>query len=789
MLAKRRLCFNCTGEGHQAASCTSKISCQNCERRHHTSVCNQLKEEKKLMTATKNGEGTFPVVTVKVNGVTCRALVDSGAGSSYASAKLVSLLDQKPVDAKMKQIDMLMSSKLECLETYETEIQSVDGNFSMQVDLIKVNKSELLSVDNPHYNILVDTYPHLKGVHIHDDDAKPHLPVHVVLGGGEYARIKTESCPRVGKEGEPIAELTKLGWFIMSPGKEFDHHHMLLTQTTQHDYEDLCRLDVLGLVDTAEHDQGSVYSEFKEQLVRSPNGWYETGLPWRGNHPPLPSNREGSLRRLNNLVKRLNRDGITAEYHQIIEEQKSQGVVELAPDSPTGREFYLPHKPVIRTSAQSTKTRVVYDASAKASPNAPSLNECLYPGPPLQNKLWDVLVRHRSFPVALCGDIEKAFLQIRIKLQERDALRFHWRCDEHSETLVYRFTRALFGLTSSPFLLGGVIEQHLETWESRMPEIVCELKRCMYVDDLLSGAQTVEQAKERKLKSIEIFDDAKFTLHKWSSNVASLENGGAVDESDIEETLAKQQLGTKSSESKILGLPWKKDIDLLSVTFPASKASTTKREVLSTLAQVYDPLGIVSPLTLQGKQIYRDICNEKLLWDVTLSKTLSDRWNSWNENLPPEIAVPRSIVDYQEPVLALELHGFGDASTNGVGTAVYSVVRQSSGVTQRLVAAKSRLAKQGLTIPRLELISSHMATNLLVNVKNAFDHLPAPEIHAWLDSTVALHWILGNGQYKQFVSNRVSKIHQHPEIHWRHVPTSENPADLASRGGDLTSFW
>ena len=135
------------------------------------------------MTA-KNGEGTFPIVTVKVNGVTCRALVDSGAGSSYVSAKLVSLLNKKPVDVKMKQIDMLMSSKLERLETYETEIQSVDGDFSMQVDLIKVNKSELLSIDNPYYKVQVDTYPHLKGVHIHDDDAKPQLPVHVVLGGG-----------------------------------------------------------------------------------------------------------------------------------------------------------------------------------------------------------------------------------------------------------------------------------------------------------------------------------------------------------------------------------------------------------------------------------------------------------------------------------------------------------------------------------------------------------------------------------------------------------------------------
>ena len=145
----------------------------------------------------------------------------------------------------MKQIDMLMSSKLERLETYETEIQSVDGDFSMQVDLINVNKSELLSIDNPHYKIQVDTYPHLKGVHIHDDDAKHQLQVHVVLGGGGgYARIKTESCPRVGKEGEPIAELTKVGWFIMSPGQEIDHNNMMLKHPSQSDYDELCRLDV-----------------------------------------------------------------------------------------------------------------------------------------------------------------------------------------------------------------------------------------------------------------------------------------------------------------------------------------------------------------------------------------------------------------------------------------------------------------------------------------------------------------------------------------------------------------
>ena len=89
---------------------------------------------------------------------------------------------------------------------------------------------------------------------------------------------------------EPVAELTQLGWFLMSPGKEFDQKRMLLTQTNQLDYEQLCRLDVLGLEDAPEHDQRVVYNEFKEQLTRNPEGWYETGLPWRGSLPKLPSN-------------------------------------------------------------------------------------------------------------------------------------------------------------------------------------------------------------------------------------------------------------------------------------------------------------------------------------------------------------------------------------------------------------------------------------------------------------------------------------------------------------------
>ena len=262
---------------------------------------------------------------------------------------------------------MLLCTKQVRLESYQLEIVSTNNDFKMKTNLIKVNKSELLSLDNPRYEELIQKYSHLKGVTIADRDNKPQLPVHVVLGSGEYARIKTENRPRVGKEDEPIAELTKLEWFLTSPGQEFDRTTMLLTQTSQSDYEELCRLDVLGLEDTPERDQRVVHDEFKEQLTRHREGWYETGLPWKGNLPLLPTNERGSRRRLNNLTTKLQRDGLTNEYGAIIREQKECGVVEPADGPARGVEFYIPHKAVIRESAETTK---LYDASARANPDA-----------------------------------------------------------------------------------------------------------------------------------------------------------------------------------------------------------------------------------------------------------------------------------------------------------------------------------------------------------------------------------------------------------------------------------
>ena len=383
-------------------------------------------------------------------------------------------------------------------------------------------------------------------------------------------------------------------------GKEVDLTNMFLTQASSCDYENLCRLDVLGQEDTNVGDQGIVYEEFKEQLKRSPEGWYEVGLPWKGNHPPLLNNEAGSLKRLNALTKRLETQPEMLErYGSVIQDQLAQGIVERVESKAKEREFYIPHKPVIRERAESTKLRIVYDASVRASENAPSFNECLEIGPPTQNQPWSVLVRNRFHPVAISGDLKQAFLQVRIWEPERDVMRFHWYKDlKTKEIEALRFTRALFGLAPSPFLLGGVLREHLELCRERFPAEVEEILRSLYGDDLITGGPTVRETQHLKESAQTIFSEAQFELHKWHSNVPVLENDTLQEErsSEQESSYAKQQMGAKPGETKLLEMPWDKEKDTIAVVFPTQPLEPTKRELLGSLARIYETTHLVSLL-------------------------------------------------------------------------------------------------------------------------------------------------------------------------------------------------
>ena len=168
---------------------------------------------------------------------------------------------------------------------------------------------------------------------------------------------------------------------------------------------------------------------------------------------------------------------------------------------------------MVRYDKDTTKLRVVYDASARS--DGMSLNDCLHAGPKFNQKIFDILVRFRAYGVALTGDIEKAFLMVSVAQGDRDALRFLWVEDVdnvNSKIRVMRFARVVFGVTASPFLLNATIHFHLESKRENNEPLVLKLQKSFYVDDLVCGSATEEEAYALYLSSKRLLHEGGFNL-------------------------------------------------------------------------------------------------------------------------------------------------------------------------------------------------------------------------------------------------------------------------------------
>ena len=293
ILVEKKHRFNCTGARNRAADCRSQTVCQQCKKKHHTSICDAL-PGKKMMVAKGESKVIYPVVVVKARNVICRALLDTGAGSSYALAALLDCLNSKPERREFRKIEMMMQTSKKMVATHKLQVIDVDETFVLNTEVTRVERGNLLRLPNPRYKEVVKQFDHLKGVKMEDTDDKEELPIHLILEASDYAKIKTPTQPRVGESGEPVGELTKFGWVIMSPGSDDDDFTKLLfAKSSMQDYQRLCDLDVLGIQEPVDGEQ-SVYEEFKEQLRQSEDGWYETGLFWKPEAGELPSNERGS---------------------------------------------------------------------------------------------------------------------------------------------------------------------------------------------------------------------------------------------------------------------------------------------------------------------------------------------------------------------------------------------------------------------------------------------------------------------------------------------------------------
>ena len=339
-----------------------------------------------------------------------------------------------------------------------------------------------------------ENFEHLAGLDLADSsDGRSRLEIDILIGSDQYWELITGEI-RQGNFG-PVAIHTELGWVLSGPAASPTQDQPSTCLVTHALRVDNLPQDVQALDDRLKSfwelesfgisgSDRSVNDEF-EGSVRIANGRYEVELPWKEAHPTLPDNYHLSLRRLRGLLRRLSQDPeVLNEYDTTVKEQIQQGIVEIVGPSEVVAEkiHYLLHHAVIRRDKETTKVRVVYDASARS--DGPSLNDCLHADPKFGQKILDILLRFRVHRVAVTADIEKAFLMISMAEKDRDVLRFLWLQDvsaEQPEVIELRFTRVMFGVSSSPFLLNATIRpssREVQPDPSRLGEEAFQFHLC-----------------------------------------------------------------------------------------------------------------------------------------------------------------------------------------------------------------------------------------------------------------------------------------------------------------------
>ncbi|XP_050516131.1 uncharacterized protein LOC126890993 [Diabrotica virgifera virgifera] len=304
----------------------------------------------------------------------------------------------------------------------------------------------------------------------------------------------------------------------------------------------------------------------------------------------------------------------------------------------------------------------------------------------------------------------------------------------------------------------------------------------MYVDDFISSFPNVSEAIVTHTQLVNLFQKGGFKLTKWMSNSNDLL-------STIPEPL--QLVKTKQfdkSVSKVLGLQWEEKCDNFSfgLEIPSS-TRCTKRNMLSLVARMFDPLGFLSPITLLLKIWIKKLWTLKVDWDSTVPKEIEIAWEKFQNEFHVlyKIQIPRHIA--VTPNSSLSFVGFSDASAAGYAAIVYSRVVNCTGqVKVTLLYSQSKVSPMSkITLPRLELCGALLLSKLLSHAIETYSpRHNIDKIFALSDSMIVLNWIKSSEKnLKIFVQNRVVTIHKMvPSEYWFFVPGKENVVDCASRG-------
>ena len=295
--------------------------------------------------------------------------------------------------------------------------------------------------------------------------------------------------------------------------------------------------------------------------------------------------------------------------------------------------------------------------------------------------------------------------------------------------------------------------------------------RNLYVDNIVTGCESEESAAAYYSTAREIMNDANFNLRSWASNSNTLmeqawKDGTAADPGSV----------------NVFGIQWDTNNDTISLILknpiPTYHTLVTKREALREASKVFDPIGILSPVTVKAKIFMQKLWQQDIDWDEPLTTTAEEEWLS----IAADIQEATSITftrQYLPSCNFSQLFVFADASLRAYGAVAFiSDNRRTS-----FIMAKNRVAPlKQLSLPKLELMAALIAARLSRFIREALNSLNLTTF-LWTDSQIVLYWLQGNKKLDIFVTNRVSEIHQlTADTKWNFCPTSDNPADLLTRG-------
>ncbi|XP_076384620.1 uncharacterized protein LOC117224036 [Megalopta genalis] len=743
-------------------------------------------------TSPKNSQSNDLLVTAIIHAiskthkpVTCRALIDTCSTTNFMTQDLA-----KKLSLPLKHCSIPVGA-LDTLTTVakhivKATIRSRIKNYQRTLTFLVVPN---IATAIPGDTIDRATLNIPRNIELADPTFHRPAPIDMLLGAGTALSILSVGQINLSQPDDPDLYLQKtmLGWVIGGSAPTFKpirsaschtHTSLQFDLTRFWEIEDGPQIPHFSEAETACEEY------FKNTITRNAEGRYVVSLPFNNDKPKLGESKSAAYKRFLSLERRLKRDPeLNNQYKAIFKEYLDLGHMSEIPDPNEG--YYLAHYGVLKMSSQTTKLRIVFDGSA-ASSTGLSLNDVLHTGPKIQDDLLYILLRFRTHQYVVTRDIEKMYRQFLIRPEDRKFQQVLWR-DHNDNIKTFQLNTVTFGLSAAPYLAIRCLTQLADDEHHRFPQASKVLKQDFYVDDLITGTPTIQEAISLRKELTSLLNTAGLHIRQWASNDKRLLE-------DLSDENINQQLHLgESSIVKTLGIVWNSADDSITYTVRPilHTPRATKRFISSEIAKIYDPLGLLGPVIITAKLILQELWTLRIDWDESLPMAIHNKWSQYYSQLPLLNQARFRRKTIIQSASNIELHGFCDASERAYGACVYIRSQNNHGETiVELLVAKSRVAPlKSKSIPRLELCGSVLLASLMTTVKKALD-LQIEHTVYWTDSTIVLHWLRSSPHtLKTFVANRVSEIQSTTTItDWRHVSSTDNPADLLSRGQTIKDF-